>query len=93
MGATRPTHQPVRSCVVCRKRAPQSTLIRFAHVASGYELDATRKLGGRGSWVCTSCATEASEKRFKRAFKQHTGTVIGQLHAIQPATRAAEMEA
>ena len=93
MCATRPAHQPIRSCVVCRERAPQSTLIRFAHVAAGYQLDSARNIGGRGSWVCSACATEATEKRFKRAFKQHTGTVLEQLRSQQPATRATEMEA
>lgn len=93
MSAPRRAHQPIRSCVVCRERAPQPTLIRFAHVASGYQLDTARTIGGRGSWVCSACASEANEKRFKRAFKQHTSTVLEQLTTQQPATRATEMEA
>lgn len=93
MSLTRSTHQPIRSCVVCRERAPRHSLIRVAHLTNGYQLDLDKRLGGRGSWLCHTCATTPSPKRLARTFRQHTPNVIAQLHTMQPAALAKEMEA
>ena len=46
-------HIPLRRCVVCRSSRPQAELIRFFRNESGHwQLDMTRKSGGRGAWLC-----------------------------------------
>lgn len=93
MRTTRPPHQPIRSCVVCRARAPKETLIRVAKLPSGFHLDLAQRLGGRGSWLCRTCAEGQHAKRFARVFRQHTPSVLEQLNTQLPAALAAEMEA
>lgn len=93
MRTTRTSHQPIRSCVVCRARAPKETLIRVAKVPTGFQLDLAQRLGGRGSWLCRACAEGQHAKPFARAFKQHTPSVLEQLNTQLPAALAAEMEA
>lgn len=41
--------EPVRSCVGCRTRAPQSELVRLARV--GQDVQISRTAPGRGAWV------------------------------------------
>lgn len=45
---------PHRICCVCRKKQPQSELLRIAHTDSGYVIDHDGKSEGRGAYVCKS---------------------------------------
>lgn len=45
---------PIRTCVGCGRRAPQSTLLRFAAVDG--TLTAGRNLPGRGAYTCRRLA-------------------------------------
>ncbi len=63
---------PLRTCVGCRQRAPQHSLIRV--VASAGELlpDPTRRKPGRGAYVHpdASCLERATRRRaFTRALR------------------------
>ena len=61
---------PVRTCVGCRRRAPQRALVRFAVVAG--RLEAGRTLPGRGAYMCRSraCLEAAQQRRaFARALR------------------------
>jgi len=78
-------HVPLRRCALCRASLPQAELIRLVK-APAYDggeeavrLDARRRLGGRGTWVCRSCAATAAagqgEKRLRQAFSAHAPLV------------------
>jgi predicted RNA-binding protein YlxR (DUF448 family) len=45
---------PVRTCVGCRRKAPQPELVRFAAVDG--RLQQGRSLPGRGAYTCRSTA-------------------------------------
>ena len=46
------THEPERTCVGCRGRAPKRSLLRVARRPDGaVEVDATGKAPGRGAYV------------------------------------------
>ncbi len=48
---------PIRTCVVCRVRLPQSTVLRLAKDGIGnWQLDPRRRMVGRGVYVCPSAA-------------------------------------
>ncbi|MGC8471793.1 MAG: YlxR family protein [Acidimicrobiales bacterium] len=42
---------PERTCVGCRRRAPQSELVRLVRMPGG-SLAVGRALPGRGAWIC-----------------------------------------
>lgn len=42
---------PVRTCVGCGERSPQSQLVRFVSSAGALTLDVGRRLPGRGAWL------------------------------------------
>ncbi len=47
-------HQPVRTCLVCRKRRPKRELLRLVVDKQTGEIvfDASQKAPGRGAYVC-----------------------------------------
>ena len=49
---TKAKHIPLRRCVVCRCSKPQAELLRFYRSEAGWQLDAERRAGGRGAWLC-----------------------------------------
>ena len=62
--------EPVRTCVGCRRRAPQRSLVRFAAIDG--RLAAGRALPGRGAYTCRSraCFDAALRRRaFARALR------------------------
>ncbi len=64
--------EPVRTCIGCRRRAPQHELVRFVVTADG-EVREGRTLPGRGAWLCRSpaCLALAIRRRaFARAFRR-----------------------
>jgi uncharacterized protein len=70
-GAARP--EPLRTCVGCRRRAPQSELVRLV-VGPDHGILVSRTAPGRGAWLCRGSLTclERAVKRdaFRRAFRR-----------------------
>lgn len=70
--------EPVRSCIGCRERRPQSALVRITASARGITVDGASD--GRGAWLCrsatdgradTECLDAAIDKRaFARAWRR-----------------------
>ena len=63
---------PIRTCVGCRRRAPQAELVRLVRGADG-RLLVGRNLPGRGAWLCRerpSCLDAAGRRAaFTRALR------------------------
>ena len=75
-------HVPMRRCVRCRSTAPKATLLRVARDVTGaWHLDPTKRSGGRGAWLCASCADLADERDLKRAFHASAATLVRDLRA------------
>ena len=88
-------HVPTRRCVVCRDSFPQRELLRLTVGEDGaYVYDERRRLGGRGTWVCRDCATQAvtndNENFLRRAFRAQAPQVLELLRqaATLPAAAA-----
>ena len=60
-------HVPIRSCVGCGRKAPQSELLRFAAPAGTLFPDPGGRLPGRGAYTCRSAAC-FERARARRAF-------------------------
>ncbi|MFA5551557.1 MAG: YlxR family protein [Trueperaceae bacterium] len=86
MRPTATKHVPMRRCVVCRASLPQAELFRLVREGDAVELDLTRKLGGRGTWVCRNCAAAVTEKRLRQAFKGQAPQVAQLLSQALAAT-------
>ena len=73
MGSRKAQDQPIRTCVGCRSRRPQSELLRLALDSRGQVVwDLVRRRPGRGAWLCPSadCLAAAGKKgRLQRAFR------------------------
>lgn len=61
--------EPVRTCVVCRNRAPQVQLLRVVSLDRVLVVDADRRLPGRGCYLHRSCATKAPVRVFARGLR------------------------
>jgi predicted RNA-binding protein YlxR (DUF448 family) len=73
----------MRRCVVCRASKPQAEQFRLVREGDAVSLDLTRRLGGRGTWVCRACAATVDEKRLRQAFKGQAPQVAQLLsHAL-----------
>ncbi|MBX3103480.1 MAG: YlxR family protein [Microbacteriaceae bacterium] len=62
----------VRTCLGCRQRVGQSSLLRVVAVANKVEVDQTATMPGRGAWVhpAESCVQNAiARKAFARALR------------------------
>jgi len=58
------SREPIRTCVGCRRRAPQSELVRLALTEEG-ALAIGRTLPGRGAWLCAGsldCLEQAARR-------------------------------
>jgi uncharacterized protein len=71
---------PVRSCVGCRTKRPQTELVRCAVTADGTPV-ISRTADGRGAWLCaprvqaTPCLEQAIKRRgFDKAWKRSVGS-------------------
>ncbi|MCS5733965.1 YlxR family protein [Herbiconiux daphne] len=65
-------HDPVRTCVGCRKRGSRSELLRFVASEGRLVIDERRSLPGRGAWLHpdAACAARAERSRaFPRALR------------------------
>ena len=73
---SRKGHVPLRRCVGCRRVRPQAELLRLAQDESGaWQLDITRRAGGRGSWVCRDTPACWTPKQLGRGFRAQTEAV------------------
>lgn len=80
---------PLRRCVVCRTSQPQSELLRFVLVDDAYRFDATRRLGGRGTWVCRPCvAREVAAPNDKRLRSALRGRALNMREVLEEALAA-----
>ena len=59
--------EPVRTCVGCGRKAPQSDLRRFTARGGVLTADFGRRLPGRGAYTCRSAAC-FERARARRAF-------------------------
>ena len=60
---------PIRTCVSCRARLPQSTVLRLAKDKTGHwQLDMKRRMTGRGVYICpnSNCYTPKALMRLSR---------------------------
>ena len=61
---------PIRTCVSCRARLPQSTVLRLAKDTSDqWQIDPKRRMTGRGVYICpnSNCHTPKALMRLSRA--------------------------
>ncbi|WP_084608872.1 MULTISPECIES: YlxR family protein [Thermocrispum] len=58
-------HQPVRTCVGCRKRGLRSELVRVVALRGRAVVDHRRRLPGRGAWLHPDqrCLTQAIRRK------------------------------
>lgn len=80
-------HVPLRRCVVCRQQRPQAELIRFVRDEAGqWQLDAGRKAGGRGAWLChdEGCHKPKKLARFFRAQAERIHEALTRRHHGAP---------
>ena len=45
---------PMRTCIACRECKPKKELLRIVKNDTGFALDKTGKLNGRGAYICKS---------------------------------------
>ncbi|HVA38887.1 MAG TPA: DUF448 domain-containing protein [Candidatus Dormibacteraeota bacterium] len=57
---------PARTCVGCRRKFPQSQLLRFVRRGGDWVADARRREPGRGAYLCSAAcgARVAKNKRY-----------------------------
>lgn len=92
MKTTATRHVPMRRCVLCRASKPQAEQFRLVREGDAVSLDLARKLGGRGTWVCRSCAAASNEKRLRHAFRgqaQQVAQLLSQALAARPQAEGA----
>jgi uncharacterized protein len=78
--------EPIRTCVGCGRKAPQSELVRFAAPEGVLEADAGRRLSGRGAYTCPrpSCFEKAAAHRaFARTLRKTVTIPSGLKASIQ----------
>ena len=67
-------NEPVRRCIICKKKRPKRELIRF--IKKSKEIDILKSKGGRGMYVCPSCI---HEKKLKKMMNISTEQIKAQL--------------
>lgn len=69
---TRPgdSNDPIRTCIGCRERLPQTRLLRLVLDDAG-DVRVDRHGPGRGAWLCGAACVEPARRRraFGRAFR------------------------
>ncbi|MBM9518706.1 DUF448 domain-containing protein [Desulforhopalus vacuolatus] len=64
--------EPIRTCVVCRKKFGKSELERYVWREGKVVADPQKKMAGRGAYCCSSCCRErflAKKKYWKVVFR------------------------
>ncbi|MFP3907894.1 MAG: YlxR family protein [Acidimicrobiales bacterium] len=93
--APRQDRVPTRTCIGCRRRAPQPELVRTVRRPDGFVVVGPT-LEGRGAWLCrgaTTCLAEATKRKaFSRAFRAPiTGILVSEDDlGSEPPTRSPE---
>lgn len=76
------THQPERTCIVCRKKGTKDNFLKIVKNKDGeIHLETNKRLDGRGAYICKSeeCVSLAEKKRaLNRAFKTEVKTEVYQ---------------
>ncbi len=78
--------EPIRTCVGCGRKAPQTELVRFAAPEGVLEADAGQRLPGRGAYTCRrlSCFERAAARRaFARTLRRTVTIPSGLKASIQ----------
>ncbi len=66
-------HIPLRMCAACRQMRPKEELIRLTEDGGEILIDNTKKMGGRGVYICCciDCVRLAKKKKaLQRMFKR-----------------------
>ena len=68
-------HEPVRMCVICRRRAPKESLARYVLPPGGEALlaDVSRTSPGRGWYVCAAEDCQEKFRRFRAGGRKRKG--------------------
>ncbi|MCP3992513.1 MAG: YlxR family protein [Actinomycetia bacterium] len=64
MTVSRPTAEPERTCIGCRRRAEQPLLVRFVAAEGRLKLGARQP--GRGAWLCRHTLIECFDAATER---------------------------
>ena len=90
-------HVPLRRCVACRASLPKADLVRLVRTEAGWQLDATGRAGGRGTWLCHACLERLDERTTVRAltrtFRHDTAHVSALLRPLRAARAATATDA
>lgn len=63
-------HEPIRTCLGCRERAPRRSLTRVVASGASVEPDLRADRPGRGAWLHPECMAAAERRRaFGRALR------------------------
>lgn len=66
-------HQPVRTCIVCRRKALKSELVRFAGKQGEVVEDMQKRESGRGVYCCPAekCSSQLlkNKKKLNKALR------------------------
>jgi len=87
-------HQPVRTCIGCRKQDSRSVLVRLVAEGGGSSavlVDERRRMAGRGAWLHPSetCLALAIKRRaFGKALAGATGTAAVESYVAASMTPA-----
>ena len=89
------TLTPVRTCVGCRAKRPQTEMLRCALAADGNPI-ISRTAAGRGAWLCTdqaTCLQQAIKRRgFEKAWKRPVGPADHEILTIAYTAMKTNME-
>ena len=61
---------PMRTCIACKECKPKKELIRIVKTDEGFKFDKTRKLNGRGAYICND--SKCRELLFKNKLLNKT---------------------
>ena len=87
-------HEPERSCVGCRERAPKADLLRIARTPGGVRVDPTGTAPGRGAYVHRAAGcVNAALRRGAIARALRTGLSQGELARLATEIEEALQEA
>lgn len=87
-------HEPVRTCLGCRRRHPRRALVRLVVDEGMVRADPERERPGRGAWLCATaeCVERAvgdGGRRLRRALRADSATVTLDVGALRAAVLTA----
>lgn len=65
-------YSPIRTCVVCRQKAPKQGLLRIVEQNNEFILDENKKINTRGFYICKSqeCVNSINRKKILSRIKK-----------------------